>query len=262
MSGVSIGPAPRRTVPSELYGQGTWLSEAAEAFGDAADVEALRQARDTFATLREGQSPEGFELESNLTGGARDHELIERLHGEERTAWRWFRSRREWLRMRLMDRLRGMNGFLVASGEPLVPGADREWIPTQCWYHLRVDWDAGNVVRGEGLTYWYVRVLSYQEAQKALTTGSADADPTSPTTGRVRFSVNAALPILTTWKVELKRSVAPVPTAEEVKKHLATLFDKVPREAARLLRRQVWGKADTQRPGRRPGKPRLGRKVC
>ena len=63
----------------------------------------------------------------------------------------------EVLELDLLNRLR--IGSLVALGSPGHAGADFEWIPTRSWFFLEPDPKGPNVVRGEGIVYFYVRVV-------------------------------------------------------------------------------------------------------
>jgi hypothetical protein len=68
--------------------RGVFLSKAALQFGHPEFADKARAAAERFAELRDGETPEMFEWSSLLSGEARDKELLDRLYGDQKEAWR------------------------------------------------------------------------------------------------------------------------------------------------------------------------------
>jgi hypothetical protein len=146
-------------VSSEWFDRGAWLSQAAETFADDHQIALYRQQVERFAELRDGETPQMFEVFSNVSGPLRKKELINCLvFQEEKDTFRLYLTFKDLLQMNLKNRLN--SGSLVAFGARGAADADFIWIPPQAWFYLRFHFDEGNVVRGEGMTYWYVRVIN------------------------------------------------------------------------------------------------------
>jgi hypothetical protein len=67
--------------------RGVFLSKAALQFGNPGFVSEARAAAERFAELRDGETTEMFEGSSLLSGAARDRELLNLLHGDQKQAW-------------------------------------------------------------------------------------------------------------------------------------------------------------------------------
>jgi hypothetical protein len=153
----TAAPSFTGKVSAEHQRQGEWLRDAAEAFGDPSDVERLHDAVARFSALADEVSPEAFRVMAKQPGPPGDRELRNLMPREQQRAWDKFLGAESILHINLMSRL--MFGSLRANGRPQSPAADLEWIHSRIWLHLKFDVDRNNTASGEGLKYWYVRVV-------------------------------------------------------------------------------------------------------
>jgi hypothetical protein len=138
--------------------RGVFLSKAALRCGNPIFAVPARAAAERFKELRDGETTEMFEGSSLLSGAARDRELLNLLHGEEKQAWLDYYTNRNAAERALWFDL-GWNGALRAFGANEIPSREPEWIPVQAWYWLHPDPAKKDVVSGEGMKYYYVRVV-------------------------------------------------------------------------------------------------------
>jgi len=70
-------------------------------------------------------------------------------------------------------------GTLRAFGDPQHAGANPEWTPVRSWIHLHLDPSQHVVVRGEGVAYWYVKVIDPSQWRDEIAS-SQDAEAAVP----------------------------------------------------------------------------------
>jgi hypothetical protein len=153
-------------VSHEWIAWGTWLSQAAAEFADPFRSANCQTAAEKFSALNDdGETVESF-LSCNTTGEAGEAELIERLTGQQRAAWEQYQKERNRLQKDLKRKLNNGLG-LVAFGRKDSPAGSLEWIPVEAWRFLRLDPEQPDVVRGEGVAYWHVRVIDLSRHRTA-----------------------------------------------------------------------------------------------
>lgn len=145
-------------VTPEWINRGVYLSRAALEFGNPIFGVPAREAAERFAELRDGETTEMFEASSQLSGEARNKELLARLVGDEKEAYLHYYINRNSAARSVWFNL-GWDGTLLAFGANGAPNKELEWIPMQAWYWLHPDPAKKDVVGGEGMTYYYVRVV-------------------------------------------------------------------------------------------------------
>jgi hypothetical protein len=139
--------------------RGVWLSQAALRFGNPGFVNKARAAAERFAKLRDGETTEMFEEASSLpSGAARNRKLLNALHGDQKQAWLDYYLNRDNAERELWFDL-AWEGRFRAFGANETPDKEPEWIPVQAWRWLHPDPVKKDVVRGEGMVYWYVQVV-------------------------------------------------------------------------------------------------------
>ena len=95
---------------------------------------------------------------SQLSGEARNKELLARLYGDEKEAYLHYYINRNSAARDVLFNL-GWDGTFLAFGANGAPTKELEWIPVQAWYWLHPDPAKKDVVSGEGMKYYYVRVV-------------------------------------------------------------------------------------------------------
>ena len=160
MTEPSVADPPSGKVPPEWQKRGTWLSKAWETHGTPSHVEQARRAERRYSELCEGETPE-MHLMCSRVEFPQWRKARRSPHDEVRAAWREYCINREAAEMAVDRQL--LFGSLSAFGAPRHRGADPEWIPTQAWYGLHRDLDQHDVVRGEGIVYFYVRVIDAEQ---------------------------------------------------------------------------------------------------
>jgi hypothetical protein len=138
--------------------RGVFLSRAALHFGNPGFVNRARAAAERFKELRDGETTEMFEGSSLLSGKARDKELLDRLYGDQKKAWLDYYTNRDAAEQALWFDL-AWEGRFLAFGANETPNKELEWIPVQAWYWLHPDPAKKDVVSGEGIKFYYVRVV-------------------------------------------------------------------------------------------------------
>jgi hypothetical protein len=133
-----------------------WLSSAWETFGAPDHIERARHAAKRYAEECDGETPwmnllsSGVEL--SQWGKARRSP-----HDEVWGAFMEYCVNRLAAEADVDTRLHF--GTLFAFGDPQHPGADPVWIPIRAWFWLKRDPDQQDVVRGDNLVYYYVRIV-------------------------------------------------------------------------------------------------------
>ena len=155
-----VADFPLGKVLPEWQKRGFWLSKAWETFGTPSHVERASQAAKQFTELREGEAPEIYLLCSGIEF-PQWRKAPRSPHAEVQAAWLEYCINREAAEMDVDRQLHF--GSLFGFGAPRHSGADPEWIPTQAWYGLKRRLDHHDVVRGDGIVYFYVRVIAAEQ---------------------------------------------------------------------------------------------------
>jgi hypothetical protein len=245
---VAIKELSGKVTPDWLD-RGVLLSKAAEAFGDLTFAGRCKAAAEKFASLRGGETPEIFSWSSCLSGAERDRELRAKLAGEQRLVWREYRACQDALRRDLWFKL-AWGGTLLAFGDPGHPGAEAQWIPERTWVHLKIDWDEKDIARGEGIAYWYVRVVDPSRFVQSEGRSAEAAEPPEVAASKQVFSESALRGWFRlrvhAWPKDQKEP------SEEVDLIAANhYFDSVPRRVLRQVRQDLtpesWHKSGPRR---------------
>ena len=157
-AGVQDAAVLTGKVTPDWIERGVFLSQAALQLGSPIFAEPARAAAKRFAELRDGETTEMFEDSSQLSGEARNKELLARLYGDEKEAYLHYYINRNSAARDVLFNL-GWDGTFLAFGANGAPNKELEWIPVQAWYWLHPDPAKKDVVSGEGMKYYYVRVV-------------------------------------------------------------------------------------------------------
>jgi hypothetical protein len=184
-----VGPVPPDWIP-----RGTWLSEAAYQFADPATIARCQEQEERFAALRHGETPQAFVVTSSSSGDVLDQELLPQLQGDELTTFLMYRSIQSQMRLDLNRRLDSGIG-IVGFGRKDSPAGPLEWIPSEAWFHMRIEAGPGNIVRGEGVVYWQVKIVDVDRhtAPKSIHTATMPAKRRGPPAQKLQEIIAAML---------------------------------------------------------------------
>jgi len=150
--------------PAPIEQMGVWLSAAWLHFGNPSIKKDCLAAAAEFHRLGEGETVESAFLNDDVsTENLKDH-----YKGDQLTAFRLYRRFKEILENDLIRQL--YSGNLRAFGYPQVNGGTRgyqaTWIPFLAWWDdLKRDANGGDIARGEGIVWRYIRVVTTATAE-------------------------------------------------------------------------------------------------
>ena len=156
---------PSGLVSQEWQDLGVWLSLAWQIYGPLDQVGRASLAAKRFAELCDGETPE-MNLMSSGVEFPQWRKARRSPHDEVWAAFVDYCITREAAEADVDKRLRF--GSLLAFGDPQHRGADPVWAPVRAWHGLKRDPDQRDVIRGENLVYYYVRVVSAEQWQWSL----------------------------------------------------------------------------------------------
>jgi len=162
-------------ITAEVLEKGIWLTRAPFEFGQPHLIEKCNNLAAQFHALGGGETVATFPLCTTLTGKARDAELLRRLHGEQQSIWLRYLAGVDCLRLWVDFRL-GSESSLVACGAPHHAGAPLEWIEPRAWHYLNPDSNHKNVVRGDGISWWCVKVFEWQWLAECAASAEAETE--------------------------------------------------------------------------------------
>lgn len=231
-------------VSSDWISRAVPLSDAWRTFGAPHHVKQAEEAAGNFAEVRDGETIDVFLFNHQIDWRGSVRQVHGTLRGKALDAFVQYFIARQAAEMDVEGQL-GF-GKLFAFGDPDRPGADPIWIPVRAWRYLYVDWTEKDCVSGQGAAYWFVRIVKAPDGDTSL-------EKKHPTNGgKPKFNAGGAKAQLVARKMS---DWATPPTESESRNFLLQIYNGVPNEQHRRIRREVW--PDMIRRGRPKTKRRI-----
>lgn len=224
-------------VPNACVDKAIWLSDAWRHFPLNGREEALA-AEERFKVASDGLAPEHIPLADHTRETHRAYAAT--LDAEAQAAWNLYWGQKH---VAEIDLAHALTWWMVACAMPAMGGTAFRWIPTQDWHHLKIDQNERNTASGDGVTYRYIKVLSFDDVLKHLDTVPAKCNEITISKKLAFDSEKAA------WHLTAaKRTGEDRPGDARMNELLIPHFLNVPRDSARQVVNRVWGKGARGRP--------------